>query len=757
MSIREALAGPLAGMAAYRQFIIYKLVPSKRPGKMDKLPCDISGNVSSAHNAAIWMDAATAVGIAEMFGEGWGVGFVFTESDPFWFLDMDKSLVGGQWSSLALQIFQHLPGCAAEISGSLQGGHIFGRGTPPAHGCKNEALGLEFYHMGRFVALTGIGAIGDCNTDMTPALPALVAAYFQPDAHAGAVAEWSEGPVAEWKGPADDAELIRRAMRPTANSAFGGKAGFGDLWTANAVVLGQSYPDVGGRDYNESAADAALAQHLAFWTGKDCARIERMMRQSALVRDKWDSHATYMERTILGAVARQEAVLGDKDKALTAPAVGVPVTGSLTVPSGSPSEMTPDDFWAHLPSHKYYNRGTREPYSVDAINGHLRRFSDGLGMKPAAYLDMFRAVQQMSWHPGYPEIIEGMVSDNGTLRADPKGRIYNRFRESDAVASNADPSPWVNHMRHIYPDDWEYLISWMAYRIQNPGAKINHAIVLGGVQGTGKDFILAPLRYGVGAANEGTVKPTGLFSEFTSYVEKTLLVINEARDLGDENRYSFYETTKPLIAGPPDTLNCNLKGITSYEVPNVMAVVITTNNKLNGLYLPPDDRRHYVAWSHLPEKPSDDYFDPLWDWMLEGGGKAAVLGYLKTLSISKFRPKGDPPKTEAWKQIVAASINPEEISMSDAAEGIQLATVKELIAALKINGHMELAQTLEKNTRKIPHILERIGLELLPNPAAKSDGRWRLGDGRKETLYVSKDLPLAERLRLAQARVAAKV
>ncbi len=746
MSIRQALAGPLAGMAAYRQFIIYKLVPSARPGKMDKLPCDLSGNVVSAHDSKHWMDAETALAIAETYGEGWGVGFVFTEQDPFWFLDMDGSISGGQWSPLSLGLFQFLPGCAAEISGSYQGGHIFGRGVPPLHGCKNIPLGLEFYHTGRFVALTGIGAAGDCNTDMTHILPALVTAYFPADASAGVEAEWTEGPVPEWQGPADDAELIRRAMRPTANSAFGGKASFGDLWLATESVLAVSYPDANGRAY-----DAALAQHLAFWTGKDCARIERMMRASKLARDKYDRE-DYLPRTILGAVARQESVLGDRPAASTPGLILTPVTDSLTVPTGKADEYRPEDYWAHQPSHKYINRITRELIPVDALNGGLRRFNNELGMKPSMWLDMNRSVQQMGWHPGHPEIIEGLVSDNGTLRADAKGRIYNRFRSSDAVASDADPSPWIRHLQNIYPTDYQYLIAWMAYRIQNPGAKINHAIVIGGVQGTGKDFILAPLRYGVGAANEGTVKPTTLFSEFTSYVEKTLLVINEARDLGDENRYSFYETTKPLIAGPPDTLTCNLKGIRPYEVPNVMSVVITTNNKLNGLYLPPDDRRHYVAWSPLPEKPGDAYFDPLWDWMLDCGGKAAVLGYLQRLDISAFRPKGDPPKTEAWKQIVAASINPEETSMSDAAEGVKLATVKELIALLQFKGHMELAQSLQKNTRKIPHILERIGLELLPNPAATSDGRWRLGDGRKETLYVDKNLPLNERLRLAQER-----
>jgi hypothetical protein len=100
--------------------------------------------------------------------------------------------------------------------------------------------------------------------------------------------------------------------------------------------------------------------------------------------------------------------------------------------------------------------------------------------------------------------------------------------------------------------------------------------------------------------------------------------------MGEVNRYTFYDKTKRLIASPPDTLSCHKKGLDPYDVPNLMAVVITSNNKLNGLYIDPEDRRHYVAWSEA-EKPPTGYFKPLWKWMHEEGGQQAVLGYLQGL------------------------------------------------------------------------------------------------------------------------------
>lgn len=318
----------LFGLTAYQQFIVYKLVP-RAGGKSDKLPCDWrSGAVCSAHDPAVWTDADTAARTAAAWGPEWGVGFVFTEGDPFFFLDIDSCLVAGAWSPLAVSLCGLLAGCAVEVSQSGTGLHIFGCGVVPPHGCRNQALGLEFYTAGRFVALTGVGAVGSVMTDATAVLPALVAQYFPVDsASSGGKLGWSEawaatvldGPREEWNGPKDDTDLIRRAMQSrSTGSAFGSKASFADLYSGNTSALAVSYPDANGREYDYSGADSALAQHLAFWTGCDCERIRRLMQGSKLVRDKWERE-DYLPRTILGAVARQSDVLVDKPREAAAP------------------------------------------------------------------------------------------------------------------------------------------------------------------------------------------------------------------------------------------------------------------------------------------------------------------------------------------------------------------------------------------------------------------------------------------------------
>jgi primase-polymerase (primpol)-like protein len=257
----------------------------------------------------------TAQQKAAAFGEPYGVGFVLTDQDPFWFLDIDNCLNSdSSWSPLATSLVSTFSGAAVEISSSQKGLHIIGTGAAPRHARINTVfdgnrnIGIEFYTEKRFIALTGINVTGDASFDATHLLPWLVENYFNPKKLIED-AQWTHGPCANWNGPNDDAELINRALRShkSAQAVFGGGAAFADLWDANSIVLATAYPaneDSNKSSYNESKADAALAQHLAFWTGNDCERMLRLMKQSKLVREKWERHR-YMELTILTACAFQ--------------------------------------------------------------------------------------------------------------------------------------------------------------------------------------------------------------------------------------------------------------------------------------------------------------------------------------------------------------------------------------------------------------------------------------------------------------------
>ena len=63
--------------------------------------------------------------------------------------------------------------------------------------------------------------------------------------------------------------------------------------------------DLSGHNNDHSAADLALCNKLAWWLGRDAAKMDTAFRASALMRDKWDEKhgkQTYGEMTIAAAI-----------------------------------------------------------------------------------------------------------------------------------------------------------------------------------------------------------------------------------------------------------------------------------------------------------------------------------------------------------------------------------------------------------------------------------------------------------------------
>ena len=97
---------------------------------------------------------------------------------------------------------------------------------------------------------------------------------------------------------------------------------------------------------------------------------------------------------------------------------------------------------------------------------------------------------------------------------------------------------------------------------------------------------------------------------------------------------------KIYLASPPDVLRCNEKNIRRSYLPNICSVIITTNHKTDGIYLPADDRRHYVAWSNSKKEDFlPEYWSSLYCWY-ENGGYRNVAAYLTQVDIAGIQCEG---------------------------------------------------------------------------------------------------------------------
>ena len=52
---------------------------------------------------------------------------------------------------------------------------------------------------------------------------------------------------------------------------------------------------------------------------------------------------------------------------------------------------------------------------------------------------------------------------------------------------------------------------------------MNHALVLGGAQGIGKDSLLEPVKYAIGPWNFQDISPSHLLSRFDGFVKSVIL------------------------------------------------------------------------------------------------------------------------------------------------------------------------------------------------------------------------------------------
>lgn len=415
---------------------------------------------------------------------------------------------------------------------------------------------------------------------------------------------------------------------------------------------------------------------------------------------------------------------------------------------GSTSASAASRFFAYLPEHKYLCDATGAIWPASSVNAKFDRID---GAKASEWLDTHRTIEQMTWMPGAGQLIRNRVVSGGGWRNEPGYTCYNLYRPPEVEEGDPnDVALWIAHVEFLYKSEADHIIKWLAHRVQHPGEKINHALVLGGEQGIGKDTLLEPVRYAIGPWNFGEITPVALLGRFNKFVKSVILRISEARDLGEMNRYAFYEHSKMYIAAPPEVLPVDEKNVAEYYVPNVCGVLITSNHKADGIYLPAEDRRHFVAWSErtLEEIPPD-YWTEIYSWF-ENGGNGNVAAYLRTLDLSGFDPKAPPPKTSAFWDIVNANRAPEDAELADVLDKMQnpnAVTLEQIKFHAGDTPEFVIWLNDRRNRKQIPHRLESCGYTVVRNDVA-DDGLWRV-NGKRQAIYARNELSVSDRISAA--------
>ena len=239
------------------------------------------------------------------------------------------------------------------------------------------------------------------------------------------------------------------------------------------------------------------------------------------------------------------------------------------------------------------------------------------------------------------------------------GDLYgNRWRDArpevgaDGPVENIDL--WLDHCKNLVPDESElnHLFDIMAFKVQHPEIKINHAVLHAGDEGSGKDTFWAPFIWAVCGPhlkNRGIMDNNSVNSQWGYQLESEILLINELKEPDAAVRRQLANQLKPIIAAPPEMLPINRKGLHPYMMANRLFVLAFSNDPVP-ISLASQDRRWFCIWS-TAGRIDAPVAQKIWSWY-RAGGFAAIARWLYARDVSQFNPAAAPPMTEFKMNLV---------------------------------------------------------------------------------------------------------
>jgi putative DNA primase/helicase len=471
------------------QFVCWQ--EEDRDGDVAKVPYSVHGGRASSTNPKTWAPFDAAIVHAEVHGMS-GVGFVFTEDDPFAGIDLDhcRDSETGVVAPWARKIVDALDSYT-EVSPSGTGLHIFVKATLP--GRNNRKGPVEMYESRRYFTLTGHHLEGTPTEihERQYVLERLYRHIFKDETSAAETNGHKTRPL-----DVGDEELLELASQAKNGEKFS------RLWSGDTS-------DYGGDD---SRADAALCTHLGFWTDGDTERMDRLFRLSGLMREKWN-RPDYRERTLRKALeGKTEFYRSGESVSINLNGAGDDTKSNGKAPTPTHDELR--DRWIdHNPHHAHglgewrrYEAGTWPTVSETSVKAEISDVIEKAkpeGVKPTA--SILSSVAELTRIKVYvpderwdadPDIL---VCRNGALRIST-GELLSHRPEHYATSAvpydyeaGSVPAYWRLFLRNTLPTAATFLQEFAGYALTTNMAH-ELAVWLFGPPGSGKSTFLAGLQ-----------------------------------------------------------------------------------------------------------------------------------------------------------------------------------------------------------------------------------------------------------------------
>lgn len=278
-------------------------------------------------------------------------------------------------------------------------------------------------------------------------------------------------------------------------------------------------------------------------------------------------------------------------------------------------------------------------------------------------------INTYTYEPGQPALTDNGYNLWPGWAVEPaKGAVEPFFELMESLVGNASKA------------DQDWLFSWLAYPLQNPGAKMHSGVLMWGAEtGTGKTMLANTMRRIYGK-NFGVIESKHLQSNFNSFLNRKQFILGDEISVTDKRQIS--EKLKALLT--QETVWVEEKYQIPFEVQDTCNYYFTSNYP-DAFYVEDKDRRFFIH--EVTSKPmANSFSDQYFEWLDNKGGAAALFYHLlHERPLGHFDPKARPPITVAKESMIMLGHNDlrrwiEELKVQAATDLRHIYTISQLMA-----------------------------------------------------------------------------
>jgi hypothetical protein len=243
---------------------------------------------------------------------------------------------------------------------------------------------------------------------------------------------------------------------------------------------------------------------------------------------------------------------------------------------------------------------------------------------------------------------------------------------------------FLGHFDHLIANerDRRLVLDFITFIVQNPGQRVNWAILIQGTEGDGKSYFYFILKAILGESNVNMIPGKSLEEKYNPWAENALVCFVEDVRLHGNNRFDVVNTLKPMITNP--TVAIRRMNTNTYEVVNTMSYFATANIK-DALPVGDEDSRFFPIFTRYQsqqaikafKEANPDYYPRLFGTANFAG---AIRKFLLERKLSDdFDARDRAPVSSYRREMIALNRSPEQQALADCLEESENLAFSELL------------------------------------------------------------------------------